>query len=60
MEGVFAAQRVLAPGSAVDWRRGSIGRVVDIWLEAPDRDELASRLVAAERHTDRHITWRLS
>ncbi|MEU1176832.1 hypothetical protein ABZ464_04140 [Streptomyces sp. NPDC005820] len=58
MDGVFAAGRVLAPGSSVDWRRGSIGRVVDIWLEAADLDELATRLAAAERHLDHHITWR--
>ncbi|MEU1023198.1 hypothetical protein ABZ366_14160 [Streptomyces sp. NPDC005904] len=58
MPGVFGAGRVLAPGSAVDWRRGSIGRVVDVWLEAADLDELAHRSAAVERHIDRHITWR--
>lgn len=43
LRGVFRVERLLRPGDAVDWRRGSLGRVMNVWLDGPDESTLRDR-----------------
>jgi ATP-grasp domain/ATP-grasp N-terminal domain len=44
LPGVVYVERFRRPGDAVGWRSGTSGRVLEVWLEAPDHDEARRRL----------------
>ncbi|MCX2182271.1 ATP-grasp domain-containing protein [Streptomyces sp. SKN60] len=55
--GVFQADRTARPGASVDWRRGSTGRVYDVWLVADSLPELASHQAGLDEVLERTIRW---
>lgn len=57
LPGVFGVQRLIPPGGPVDWRTGSIGRVLDIWIEAEDHDQLADRRADVDELVAQAVTW---
>jgi biotin carboxylase len=57
LPGVYSAEALRRPGDAVDWREGSLGRVLDLWLEAPDHDELRRRADAVQELLDAELRF---
>jgi hypothetical protein len=49
LPGVVAVDGVSAEGTAVDWRRGTVGAVAWVWLTGDGHDELHERLADAAR-----------
>lgn len=58
LPGVFGVDRVRRNELAVDWRNGSLGRVFDIWIDAPSLPELRERYSAVVDVLTHGITWR--
>lgn len=57
LPGVYALSRRARSGDDVDWRAGSPGRIVDVFIAADDLDELLARTEAVEEHVRRSSTW---
>jgi hypothetical protein len=55
--GVYSAEAPRRPGDPVDWREGSFGRVLDLWIEAPDHDELRRRAAAVQELLDAELRF---
>ncbi|WNM30391.1 ATP-grasp domain-containing protein [Streptomyces sp. Li-HN-5-11] len=57
LPGVFAADRIAAPGSPVNWRSGSAGRIYDVWLRASSLEELRQHKTALDEALTASIVW---
>lgn len=55
--GVWRVDRVSRPGAPVAWQEGTAGRVMDVWLDAPDHDELRRRLELLEQLLERTVRY---
>ncbi len=49
LDGVWAVDRPVRPGHAVDWRKGTREWIFTVWLEAPDLDGVPARLNAVKQ-----------
>jgi hypothetical protein len=57
LPGIWSVQVVRRSGDPVNWRDGTYGRIMDIWLEAPDHAELLRRFEIAEAFLARTVRY---
>jgi biotin carboxylase len=57
LPGVVSAKQIRSPGSPVDWRTGSGGLALELWLHAVDQDELFEIYQTARSIIDSSVSW---
>lgn len=55
--GVYRADASRAPGTSLDWRTGSSGRIFDVWIEAPELGALRTRLDGLNQFLSEHVSY---
>jgi biotin carboxylase len=57
LPGVYGVDRRARPGDRTDWRSGSAGRILDVWVKAGTLDELLRCADAIEAAVARTTQW---
>ncbi len=57
LPGVFGADPIARAGDQVDWRRGSLGRIYDIWLHAESLAELERHTATLDKVLASQVRW---
>lgn len=60
LPGVYGVDRRGRPGDRTDWRAGSAGRILDVWVKAASLDELLSRVDAIDSAVATTTEWNRS
>lgn len=60
LDGVYGVDRRARAGDRIDWRSGSAGRILDVWVEAGTLDELLRRADAIESAVAMTTEWNLA
>lgn len=58
--GVYGVDRRVRAGEPTDWRSGSAGRILDVWVKADTLDELLNRADAIESAVAAMTEWSLA
>jgi hypothetical protein len=57
LPGVVSAKQIRRPGSPVDWRTGSGGLALELWLHAADQEEASEIYQTARNVIDSSVSW---
>lgn len=57
LPGVFGVDVLARSGRPVDWRSGSLGRICDVWIDAPSPERLRERYRAVLDVLDSGLAW---
>lgn len=60
LPGVYGVDRRAVAGQDIDWRNGSAGRILDIWVEAPSLSQLETRTATIEAALATSTEWSTS
>lgn len=60
LPGVYGADRRAVPGQDIDWRDGSAGRILDIWIKAPSLSALEAATATVESALATSTEWSTS